>query len=256
MLIRNWKLFVFIGTAIAIIFSSCNTLNKNRMLKTPKDFVYQPFPDSSVYEQYKIAPDDILQLRIYSNDGFKAVNFSNNGNNNLNNTNNNGNYYRVNSLGNVKIPVIGDVAVQGLNVIEAEKLFEDRLSKYFNNPFVIIEITNKRVFVFKGGSTASVVNIQNENTTLFEVLAMTGGIDQNGNASKIKLIRGDLKNPTIHIVDLSTIEGMKNADLVMQANDIIYIDPFYNYAQMITSDLSTLLSLVSTILLTVNLASR
>ena len=100
------------------------------------------------------------------------------------------------------------------------------------------------------------MQLQNENTTLFEVLAQTGGIFSEGNASRIKIIRGDLKNPNIYLVDLSTIDGMKQADLNMQAGDIIYIDPFINYPARISTDIGSILGFFSSILLVYTLTQQ
>ena len=109
---------------------------------------------------------------------------------------------------------------------EAGLYLEEAYSEYLNNPMVRLQVMNKRVTIFPGGSggSAKVINLVNNNTTLIEALALAGGIND-GKAYKIKLIRGDLKNPTIYQIDLSTVEGLKQADLVLQANDIIYVEP-------------------------------
>ena len=91
--------------------------------------------------------------------------------------------------------------------------------------------------------------LQNENTTLFEVLAQSGGVYKEGNASRVKVIRGDLNDPEIYLVDLSTIDGMRDANLNMQAGDIIYIDPFINYGARISSDIGATLGFLSSLLL-------
>jgi polysaccharide export outer membrane protein len=104
--------------------------------------------------------------------------------------------------------------------------------------------------------------LENENSTLFEVLAKSGGVAgstgalggnnmaNNGQnyASKIKIIRGDLKNPTIYLVDLSKIDGLKDADIIMQAGDIVYIDPVINYGYSISQDIGSVTGLVSSVL--------
>ena len=171
--------------------------------------------------------------------------------------------FKVRPDGNIKMPVLGEVSVIGLTVKQAEEMFEQKFQAYFVNPFVILEVTNKRIYIFKGGSYSTEVNLENENSTLFEVLAKSGGVAGNsgvgsasngqvsgiGNyASRIKIIRGDLKNPTIYLVDLSKIEGLKDADIIMQANDIIYIDPVINYAYTIPQDIASITGLVSSVL--------
>jgi polysaccharide export outer membrane protein len=59
---------------------------------------------------------------------------------------------------------------------------------------------------------------------LFEVLARAGGLERNLKAYDIKVIRGDLKNPQIQLVDLSSLEGIRKAELTIQSNDIVYVD--------------------------------
>jgi polysaccharide export outer membrane protein len=73
--------------------------------------------------------------------------------------------------------------------------------------------------------------LQNQNTSLLEALALSGGVSANGKAHRIKLIRGDLKNPQVYLIDLSTIDGMKKANMTLQGNDIVYIEPRNDYVQ-------------------------
>ena len=60
---------------------------------------------------------------------------------------------------------------------------------------------------------------------LIEVLALAGGIDQEGKAHNIRLIRGDLYNPEVYKIDLSTITGMTQGMMDIKSGDIIYVEP-------------------------------
>ena len=225
------------------------------MLKTPRGYQYARFPDSTVNKTYQISKDDVLSLRMYSNDGFKPIRIG------LEGVEGAGRStgilpYRVQSNGNVKIPILGEFKISGISLKEAELLIEKRLSQYYKDPFVILEVLNKRVYLFTSGSNAQVVNLPNDNTTLFEVLAQAGGITGVGNAKRIKIIRGDLRDPVVYLIDLSKVESLPSSDLIMQANDIIYIDPVINFATNITGDIASILSLVSSILLVFNLINQ
>jgi polysaccharide export outer membrane protein len=119
-----------------------------------------------------------------------------------------------------------------LSVREAELMLEERLKQYYVDPFVTIKITNKRIVIFPGeGGSARVIQLTNQNTSLLEAIALVGCVSTNGKANRIKIIRGDLKNPQVYMVDLSTIEGMKKADMTLQGNDIIYIEGRNDYVQ-------------------------
>ncbi|MBI2967221.1 MAG: polysaccharide export protein EpsE, partial [Bacteroidetes bacterium] len=92
-----------------------------------------------------------------------------------------------------------------------------------------------------------VIPLNNPNTTVFEALAMSGGISQFGKARNIKLIRGDLKNPKIFKINLATIKGVKEANLILQANDIIYVEPSLRLSQSIWGELTPIVGILTNI---------
>lgn len=67
--------------------------------------------------------------------------------------------------------------------------------------------------------------LANDETNVLQALATAGGITNDGKAYKIKLLRGELKNPQVFLFDLSTIEGIKERKMTLQSNDIIYVEP-------------------------------
>ncbi|MBK21599.1 MAG: hypothetical protein CMP63_04680 [Flavobacteriales bacterium] len=258
--------FLFFIVVISIL-SSCSTLDKSRMLKTPVNYKFKEFVDSVDYkESYKIAIDDEILIQMFSNDGYNIVNIGGNQMNNntgglvsgnINGGNSpvgmgnqrNGIGYKVRSDSTIKVPVIGRIKVVGLTLNQIEEKLEVLLESQVNSPFVIARIFNRRIYIFQGGYSASIFQLQNENTTLFEVLAQTGGVFQEGNASRIKIIRGELNDPEIYLVNLSTIDGIKDANLNMQAGDIVYIDPFINYGARLSTDIGSSIGFISSLLL-------
>lgn len=231
----------------AIIFSSCQVLNPERMLRTPPDYEYAEPEDARIIEEYRLAPNDQLYFRLYTNDGEKLVDPVNpvtqqqmRGDNN----------YLIEFDGYVKIPVLDRVKLSGMTLRQAERYLEESFSEYYNSPFVQLRVTNNRVIVFPGGrgGTSRVVYLENTNTNLFEALAMAGGI-ADGRAGRVKVIRGDLNNPQVFLIDLSTIEGVKDADMVLQANDIIYVEPRERVPQRIMENIGPYLSLLSAVLI-------
>src|SRR5690606_141088 len=66
-----------------------------------------------------------------------------------------------------------------------------------------------------------VIPLTNENTTLVEVIALAGGIDNTGRAHNIRVLRGD----SVMMVDLSTIDGYRKGNHIMEPGDIVYVEP-------------------------------
>lgn len=178
-----------------------------------------------------IAVDDQVNFVVLANDGINTFdilqgNVQQGGMGMLGNNNGSGLSFPVEFDGTVKLPVIGRLKIAGMTPRQTEDSLETLFSKLYKNPFVRITVSNRRVLVFPGGiGTAKVVPLTDQNMTLFEALAFTGGIDANGKAYKIKLIRGNLKKPFIFLIDASRLETFKQADLVLQADDIIYVEP-------------------------------
>ena len=91
--------------------------------------------------------------------------------------------------------------------------------------------------------------------TLFEVIASAGGIGQKNSYRKITVIRKNNKANEIFNINLSTIEGIKYGNMIMQSHDIIYIKPNFNMdLGMFQSfqSIFTFISSISILLLTLN----
>ena len=243
------KLLFFISASL--LLSSCYTLKPSIMLRTPKGYKYSTPPDKPAVE-YKISINDVLDFRMYTNKGFKIIDLSAVGGGNSNNFSalKRSFDYLVEVDGAVKFPILGRITLKGLTIREPETLLEEKFTVYYNEPFVIIQVTNRRVIIFPGSEgDAKVVPLENENTTLLEALAIAGGISDNGKAKKIKLIRGDLKNPEVYLIDLSTIDGMKQANLVLQANDIIYVEARLRLGKTFIAEVVPYLSFITSMII-------
>lgn len=245
------KLLLVILSALA--FSSCN-INSSIMLRTKKDFRYSIPPVAGQSPEYRISSNDILEFRIFTNDGFKLIDLTS-----MTDFSSQGaavnrafmsQQYLVEHDGMVKLPVVGRVNVKGMTIRQAELFLEEKYSESYIKPFVLMNVVNRRVIVFPGQhGSARVVPLINNNTTLIEALALAGGISQIGKANKIKLIRGELSNPEVFLIDLSTIDGIKQADLVLQANDIIYVEPRRRIAQGVVAEIAPVVSILTSALL-------
>jgi polysaccharide export outer membrane protein len=229
------------------------------MFKTPKDgsFKYDSIP-LYPYEEYKIAIGDKISFDLNTNGGKNLIE-------GLTQTTVEGsargsggavavsaitNYARefiVKLDSTIDLPVIGELKLVGLTMQQCEDTLESLFKDQYQEPFVQLRVTNRRCVVFSGnGNSASIVNLTNPNTTLLEVLAMTGGIHTGGNARLVKVMRKVKGKREIYLIDISTIDGLKYADMIIQGDDYIYIEPRTRLIQGAISELAPILSLMST----------
>jgi polysaccharide biosynthesis/export protein len=163
--------------------------------------------------------------------------------------------FLVEQDGFAKIPLIGRVKLEGLTLAQADSALGVKFSEFYVKPFVRSRYTNKRIFVFKGQG-GSVLPLRNEKITLIEALAQTGGVPNDLRVRNIRLIRGDLKDPDVYLINLRTIEGMKMYDLTLEPNDIIYVEPVQKPILEALKDTTPIFGFITSILTLILLFRR
>lgn len=241
-----------IALAILTLTQSCG-INSNLMLKTPKEYVFDSIPEDLTVEEYRIAPNDVISFRLYANGGFLVIDLS------AGTASNGGTggslarggsfiQYLVRPDSTARLPMIGDTKLAGYTKLEAEMYLQGLYEQYYKDPYVQIKVTNRRVIVFPGnGADAKVITLSNNNTTLLETIAQAGGIPPRGRAKRIKLIRRVNNVRQVYLLDLATIDGIREMDMIMQANDIVYVEPVPEIARELVRDVAPFVSLVSSL---------
>jgi polysaccharide biosynthesis/export protein len=271
------------------LMSSCRLYNQNILFKSNGDLISDKalLAKMAAEQSYLIQHFDRLQFRVFSNEGQEikwiaglegtngGINTGTIGTNTTTPTNpqtgNAGNVGATGAMGagsftsftlqpdgKVYLPMVGDVELYGKTARQADSILSIKFNKFYNGSYVRTQFLNKRVIVLKGG-VGQVVPLFNENTTLIEILAQTGGVPNDIRAKNIRLIRGDLENPNVFVIDLSTIEGMKRVNLLLKPNDIVYLEPVRKTFLESLSDASSVVGVfanIATVLLTLIILSR
>ena len=256
---RNFKLFIFFGLSL-ILLNSCANFNSNILFKIPKnaDFEYDSIP-LEPEQDFRLAPGDRFSFLFGTNNGEKII-LNQSGitseeiqSQSINRMRAQDNQitYLVRQDGRANLPLLGNIDVSGKTILVLENEIKMLLSENYIAPFVQIRVTNQRVIIFPGKGDAQVVGLSNANTSLLEVIALAGGIRDEARSNSIKLMRKiSPKKREIYKIDLSTIQGLKDAQMIVQSNDYIYIDFKPRYASTILQEIGPWLSLITTGLLT------
>lgn len=198
---------------------------------------------------YTIQADDLLEVEVYTNKGERIIDpdfelvkeLRGAGQAQTSRANPR---YLVQENGLVRLPMVGEVQLEGYTLHQADSLLARAYSEFYKETFVITRFVNKRVVVL-GATGSMVIPLLNENMDVLEVLALAGGISGKGKAANIRLIRGDLKAPQVQLIDLSTIEGMRQASLKVQSGDIIYVEPARRVLPETIRDITPVVGLVT-----------
>ncbi len=177
-------------------------------------------------KNYTIQANDLLELRVYTNKGERIIdpNYELQDLQNQNRREQEQPQFLVLNDGTVKFPMVGVVKIEGMKISDAEEYLEKKYNEYYKDAYVRLKYLNKRVIVL-GAPGGQVIRLENENTSIVEIIALAGGIDESGKAHNLRLIRGDLHQPEVFEIDLSTIEGMRTSMMDALPGDIIYVEP-------------------------------
>ena len=236
---------------MATVAAGC-TVNQDLLFRTDAGFTFDNLSDAK-HEAYTIAPNDRLQLQLFSNNGQRLIAMTagateDGRNNNLMQQNRVMFSYRVELDGTVEFPEVGAIMLQGLTLEEAERAIEEAYESEYVDPYALLQVVNNRVLVFPGAAgEATVITLENQNTSVIEALAQAGGIRQRGRAREIKLIRQVGNENLVYQMDLSTLEGLQAARTIVQANDIIYVESNAQVVREVLSDVVPVAQLITTI---------
>ena len=246
------KYIVLIIIAIGTIMCSCRTLRPYEMLRNSKDYEISQQEPSEI--EYRIQPNDKLNIRVLNNNGQAYFGFgegTTGGTSNFNTNNNqHNNGFPVEYDGKVKLPVLGRIDISGLTIRQAEDTLETLYSEYFPDPFVLVTVSNRKVTVFmNGGSKVHTVAMSNDQFTLIDAIAACGGLTEISRAYRIKLIRGNLTNkPKVYYWNVSSLETLDGTNILLEANDIVYIESRPQYVTRVLREISPYLTLVTTLM--------
>jgi polysaccharide biosynthesis/export protein len=236
-----YTFFIFIPI---LLLSSCSTYKQNILFKIPEGYKLKQ-EIQQVEGNYIIQKDDLLQLEVYANNGEKIIdpnlervtNTTSPGEKDKISRN-----YLVNIDGNVKFPLLNELKLEGLTIRQAEDSLQKEYGKFYQNPFVTLTFANKRVVVL-GTPQGQVIPLVHENMRLTEVLALSKGITNDARAHNIRIIRGE----EIYVADLSTFSNYEKNNIIMQPNDIVYIEPIRKPILEGLRDYGSLISIISSL---------
>jgi polysaccharide biosynthesis/export protein len=209
-----------------LLFIGCASYKQNIMLRETDTVKPEAFQKQagSIEKDYVIQKNDILKVEVFSNKGERIIDpnpeLTQQNANSSNDQSRQRFEYLVDEKGMVKLPLIGEIRLEGFTLREAEKIAQKEYELYFKEAFVIMEFRNKRI-VFLGATGGQVIPLTNQNVSLAEAIALAKGLPNDSKAHTIKVIRDN----HVYQIDLSTLEGFKAGNMIMEPGDIVYIDP-------------------------------
>lgn len=133
--------------------------------------------------------------------------------------------FLVDNRGNIQIPLVGDIKVDGLTTSEIRQSITEKMDKYLQSPMVTVRFSNFKITILGDVAKPGVYPIPNERVTLLEALGMAGDLTIFGQRKGLKLIREEKGQNKIYYIDLTSKDVLNSPYMYLHPNDVIYIDP-------------------------------
>lgn len=164
--------------------------------------------------------------------------------------------YMVQDDGQAYLPLLGATKLEGMKLYQVDSLLSKQYEKYYKESYVVSRLLNRRAIII-GALGGRIVPLDNDNMSIIEAVVAAGlNFDQRVRGDRLRIIRNIYNKPVMQIIDLATFEGLQAANLKVEPNDVIYLEPRRRIGREealtdITRSLSTILSILSSTILTI-----
>ncbi|HAM98110.1 MAG TPA: sugar transporter [Marinilabiliales bacterium] len=158
--------------------------------------------------------------------------------------------YLIDDQGNIELPVLGKIQVNGLTLYQVQQLIQQKMDEYFTGSIVEVRLLNFEVTVLGEVVRPGTYPIYKKNVTILEVLAKAGDIGDFGDARHVLIVRKGPFGSTTLDLNLTSTGVFQNPGFWVAPGDVIYVKPLR--AKMVsinTPAISVVLSGLTTLLL-------
>lgn len=133
--------------------------------------------------------------------------------------------YKVDTAGNIIMPVLGKVHVEGLTTTQ----LADKLTKMVENevkdPMVTVELLNFRINVLGEVNAPGGKRINRERYSILDAIADAGDLNAYGQRENVILIREENGKRTYHKFNLNDASTLSSPYFYLKQNDVVYVEP-------------------------------
>lgn len=172
-----------------------------------------------------IKPFDMLYVRVVSSDTETAnlLNFYDGAEGTMIPENVMG--YTVDNNGEIELKFVGKIKVAGLTTEQAEQKITEALANVISTYSVIVRFFESNISILGQVIAPGVYPFITETVTVYEALAMAGGISETGDRKKVVLIRQDGDKIMHYRLDLSNSQIASKNLYYLQPRDVLVVEP-------------------------------
>jgi len=157
--------------------------------------------------------------------------------------------YLVDESGNIDFPFVGKINVGSLTLKDAATKIQSALNEYIANTTVIVKFIDNQVSILGEVMQQGVYAFTQDKLTIYEALALGGGLTRYGNRKNIILIRQEGDRIMHHKLNLSDSKIASKDYYYILPNDVIVVEPLNSISSSYSNiTYTTILSSISTLI--------
>jgi polysaccharide export outer membrane protein len=234
--IRNCLFFCALIACSVSFLPSCNTYKNIAYFTDFADTAKHTTAQTVPFKSPVIAPDDLLTISIQTidpdinavlNSGNTPSAVSSGGGNGLSLPNTQ--YtpgYLVDKNGDVELPFVGKMHLEGYTTIEARDTIRTEMIKYVKNPIVNVKFANFKVTVLGEVMRPASYIMPTEKVTVFDALGQAGDLTIYGRRENVLVIRDSANNEkSMAHLNLNSKDIISSPYFYLRPNDVVYVEP-------------------------------
>ncbi len=215
--------------SVFAMFTSCYSKKELVYLQNPEYSTLYPTQVKNRRPEYKIQPNDVLYVTIQNPDT-ETYQFFNQGNQTMNQRGGNEASlfllgYSVDQNGDISLPLLGQIKIVNLTLIEAQNIIQTEVDKYLRNSSVNLKLVSFKISVLGDVRSPGYYYVYNGQCTVLEALALAGDLEPQANRGNIKLVRQTENGAEVILLDMTNPDLINSKYYYMLPNDVLYVEP-------------------------------
>lgn len=163
---------------------------------------------ASIESAYIVNPGDVLTIQVWKEQDLQTD-------------------VVVRPDGGISFPLVGDLDVRNMSLVEIQAELTKRLKKYIPDPVVTISakrLSGNKVYVIGKVRNAGVFPME-QYVDVMQALTMAGGLTPYASTGSIKILRRDSDKQLVFKFDYSDVEKGKHLEqnLILKSGDIVVV---------------------------------
>ncbi len=213
---------VLLYLIVALAMAGCST--KGDLVLFNETNVSSPQANKTITDlsaatkfEYKIQPHDRISITMYNHPELGTTSAQSQKQDTTG--------VMVNSGGYVRLPLVKSIHIAGLTQTGAQEKIEKAYGAYLEDAEIYLEVLNKRAYVLGEVKKPGEVTLYNEKAPLLQILAQAGDLTDYANRHAIVIMKQRHNQVHTETVDLTGVNSIKMANLMIYPNDIVYVTP-------------------------------